>query len=107
MEQYKIQQSMKQLSVISFNRSGFECFICREILYEKGKLNCCDHDFCKDCIVKWVKRINTCPFCRKIIKSILVMVSKKKLKEILRSEGKVGLKKFFKMEAIDGYFFVK
>ena len=26
----------------------------------------CDHSFCKECILKWKKENNTCPYCRKL-----------------------------------------
>lgn len=45
-----------------------ECYICMEAL-QAGKVAevmqlPCQHEFCADCISKWLKEHHTCPVCR-------------------------------------------
>lgn len=32
-----------------------ECVICMETIKKRGQIECCQHKFCFDCIVKWSK----------------------------------------------------
>ncbi|KAK8804171.1 hypothetical protein WA171_000263, partial [Blastocystis sp. BT1] len=41
------------------------CAICLNPIKEGGRINCCKHTFCLDCITKWAERSNHCPTCRK------------------------------------------
>ncbi|PNF19196.1 hypothetical protein B7P43_G09606 [Cryptotermes secundus] len=45
-----------------------QCSICSELLVSATTLNC-THTFCHYCIVQWMKKKNTCPICRKCIRS--------------------------------------
>ena len=49
------------------------CCICLNDITKRkeASLDCCDHKFCKKCIVKWSKRENTCPQCRKKFTKII------------------------------------
>lgn len=38
---------------------------------KEASLDCCDHKFCKKCILKWSKTENTCPQCRKKFTKII------------------------------------
>jgi len=40
------------------------CGVCLETILIRGKLSCCDHSFCFDCINKWSQQSNTCPICK-------------------------------------------
>jgi len=42
-----------------------ECTICLDSIQIQGVLDCCQHDFCYDCIIKWSSNSNTCPLCKK------------------------------------------
>ena len=94
-------------SISVFNRSGLECFICREISLERGKLDCCEHYFCLICIVKWAHNVNTCPLCRKIFKSIVVIVSRTFLKTHHQKKEKEFLKQFYKVSTVEGYIYMR
>jgi len=41
-----------------------ECGICLGKIAARGRLPCCDHRFCFDCITQWAKVVNTCPLCK-------------------------------------------
>lgn len=45
----------------------YECLICKETKKVTAKVELsCSHHLCKNCLVEWQKRSNTCPFCRTI-----------------------------------------
>ena len=45
----------------------YKCEICKEHKEEKTKVELtCSHYLCKECLIEWEKRSNTCPFCRAI-----------------------------------------
>jgi len=47
------------------------CGICFEEKYSHiGKLDCCKHAYCFDCIFKWSESSNTCPQCKRRISKI-------------------------------------
>lgn len=47
------------------------CSIClSDELNNRGILNCCDHEFCFDCIIEWTKVESNCPLCKSLIKTI-------------------------------------
>lgn len=39
------------------------CKLCEEKPIKIGKINCCNHVFCFNCIVNWNFYKNTCPIC--------------------------------------------
>ena len=43
------------------------CVICLEdTIKVRGKIDCCEHLFCYDCILKWSKKANNkCPVCQR------------------------------------------
>ncbi len=49
-----------------------ECSICYEKIIKRGKLNCCWHLFCINCIKQWKNKNKRCPICRKIFNSIKI-----------------------------------
>ena len=40
-----------------------ECPICLEVQCKKVKRTLCKHDFCIDCITRWLSTHKTCPIC--------------------------------------------
>lgn len=52
-----------------------ECPICLEIITEKKniKKTICGHKFCKECINEWMEQEESCPLCRKELKSVVVI----------------------------------
>jgi hypothetical protein len=57
-----------------------ECSICMGKAETPAKLSGCDHIFCKDCILEWAKRENSCPNCRAPFKHIKCGRKKTKVK---------------------------
>ncbi|KAG6546661.1 hypothetical protein Mapa_011850 [Marchantia paleacea] len=54
------------------NLVGEECPICLEKVKDKTAfLHTCEHVFCFDCIMTWVKIKSICPMCKKQLKSII------------------------------------
>lgn len=56
------------------------CSICMEAVEQPAKLSGCTHIFCKDCILEWSKRENSCPNCRAPFKHIKCGRKKTKVK---------------------------
>lgn len=56
------------------------CSICMAKAETPAKLSGCDHIFCKDCILEWAKRENSCPNCRAPFKHIKCGRKKTKVK---------------------------
>ncbi len=50
----------------------------------------CQHQFCKSCIIKWLKHNNTCPICRRIKKKNLYYILKYYFLFILDLIEKIG-----------------
>lgn len=69
---------IKEIKEIKINL----CTICLDNIKDEKKLTC-EHSFCNNCILKWEKESNTCPICRKLIKT----KSKKKIRENNFNEG--------------------
>lgn len=51
-------------------RKNTECTICMGEVETRAKLSGCKHVFCKECILEWAKRENSCPNCRAAFKHI-------------------------------------
>ena len=49
--------------MLNNNNNNSDCTICLENIKDKYKTRC-QHEFCKPCIKKWVKKNNCCPLCR-------------------------------------------
>lgn len=47
-----------------------KCGICLEAIGTVADLDSCDHKFCFDCIMHWVKIVSVCPLCKKEIRKI-------------------------------------
>ncbi|CAG9329354.1 unnamed protein product [Blepharisma stoltei] len=47
-----------------FNSRAEICGICLNPIEFQGKLDCCKHPFCFDCIERWSETENTCPLCK-------------------------------------------
>lgn len=45
------------------------CGICLEII-NKSVIGICNHHFCYECLIKWLKTKNTCPKCNNILYEI-------------------------------------
>lgn len=44
------------------------CAICLDIIYDPKILKC-QHSFCGDCIINWIRQSKECPLCRKKIQN--------------------------------------
>lgn len=51
-------------------RENTDCSICMGKVETRAKLSGCSHTFCKECILEWAKRENSCPNCRAPFKHI-------------------------------------
>ncbi|CAF1261594.1 unnamed protein product [Adineta ricciae] len=66
----------KSLYANRFKRNDFEytnesvidnrlkCSICKEVFQDPVFIKTCRHDFCRTCIVQWLKTNQNCPICR-------------------------------------------
>eukprot|EP00818_Percolomonas_sp_WS_P001410 CAMPEP_0117455002 /NCGR_PEP_ID=MMETSP0759-20121206/11120_1 /TAXON_ID=63605 /ORGANISM="Percolomonas cosmopolitus, Strain WS" /LENGTH=308 /DNA_ID=CAMNT_0005248263 /DNA_START=744 /DNA_END=1671 /DNA_ORIENTATION=+ len=70
----------------SSNGKATDCGICMDEFQIQGKLPCCDHFFCFECIQKWSQKANTCPLCVRRFNSI----TKQKLNPADGSVQKLG-----------------
>lgn len=52
-------------------KTGIICATCLEVIDDRKNyyVSGCGHEFCKTCISTWGRKNNTCPVCRKIIKT--------------------------------------
>lgn len=59
------------------------CSICMKVLCEPHLVNCCEQQFCKNCLEKWLGRSNSCPHCRSTdFSHILMKQASRKIKEL-------------------------
>lgn len=57
-----------------------ECAICLETDNNEFTTLKCNHTFHTKCINMWLNNHNTCPYCRAIVKIIIVKIKRKKYK---------------------------
>lgn len=58
------QEESKPIKILK-NVNKIECSICLENNFDEiGKLDC-SHEFCSNCINKWLEKNNSCPMCRR------------------------------------------
>ena len=56
------------------------CSICLEEIKNLANPNNCNHDFCRDCLIKWSKNCsNTCPLCKKPFHKIFIYDKNKRI----------------------------
>lgn len=60
-----VKQSTTRKEEKMYKEPDTKCKICFELITERGELNCCQHEFCFNCIHQWSKTSNTCPFCKR------------------------------------------
>lgn len=76
------------------------CSICLEQITNLANPNCCNHDFCRDCLIKWSKECsNTCPLCKKSFHKIYIYEKNKRI-EILINPKKLKVE-----DDLDAQFF--
>lgn len=49
----------------------WSCPICREASSNIAYVRSCQHQFCRDCIVQWVRKNPSCPLCRRTVHTII------------------------------------
>tara|TARA_B110000438_G_C15646216_1_gene577577 strand:- start:59 stop:901 length:843 start_codon:yes stop_codon:yes gene_type:complete len=60
----RYQNQIEELENRFKNALNGNCTICYEKLKKTIVLTCCHNMFCGECILKWLKKKNTCPLCR-------------------------------------------
>jgi hypothetical protein len=70
-------------------RENTDCSICMGKVEAPAKLSGCTHTFCKDCILEWAKRENSCPNCRATFKHIKCGRKKIKVKHAKQRPDRV------------------
>lgn len=45
------------------------CSVCYEVIYDCVTLDCM-HNFCSDCIMRWLQTIQQCPFCKQMFRKL-------------------------------------
>lgn len=58
-----------ELGIPSLSMNNLKTLYCHLYLYSQATTLNCTHTFCHYCIVQWMKKKNTCPICRKCIRS--------------------------------------
>jgi len=56
------------------------CVICMCKPKNKAGLDCCQHEFCRKCIIKWSETENSCPLCKRKFTEVKTAKSTKKIK---------------------------
>ncbi|CAG9326701.1 unnamed protein product [Blepharisma stoltei] len=59
-----------------FMNNAEKCGICLNPVSYQGKLSCCNHNFCFDCITKWSQTENSCPLCKDRFHTITKIVKR-------------------------------
>ena len=55
------------------------CSICLDTINKTTRLDCCEHEFCKECIDQWAQFSNECPLCKEQFKKIIYWEDNQKL----------------------------
>ena len=59
------------------------CSICTKVLCQPHLVNCCEQQFCKDCLDEWSRSYKTCPHCRSTdFSTILLKQKSRKVGEV-------------------------
>jgi len=66
------------------------CGICWERMQFFGRLDCCEHKFCFDCISKWTKLNESCPHCRNKVNRIIKIDAKSGKRKLTKDFTKKG-----------------
>lgn len=53
-----------------FMTAAQTCGICLQPIEQQGKLDCCKHIFCLECVLRWARQAGTCPVCKATIKTV-------------------------------------
>ena len=63
LDEINVDEISKQLAEFELDK---ECHICQNTETNNNivKVNCCDNNYHKDCLIKWFNIDNTCPTCR-------------------------------------------
>jgi surface protein len=63
LDEINIEEISTQLAKFELNK---ECHICQNTETNNNivKVNCCNNNYHKDCLIKWFNIDNTCPTCR-------------------------------------------
>ncbi len=82
------------------------CSICTGLLCEPHLMNCCEQQFCKDCLEKWLLRKKACPHCRSAdFSHMLMKQTSRKTKElkVFCPNKHHGCKAVLKIGELDGH----
>ena len=60
------------------------CSICFNVLCKPHMVNCCEQQFCKTCLDKWLRRDQSCPHCRSTNFSTILLKQKSRRAEALK-----------------------
>ena len=61
-------------SELIFNNENNTCSIClNEYTFQKARPNRCNHLFCLNCLLIWIRQKNICPMCRTEFQNIIVI----------------------------------
>ena len=59
------------------------CLICLQVLHEPHLVNCCEQQFCMNCLEKWLESNQCCPHCRSTDFSYMLMKQqRRKIREL-------------------------
>jgi uncharacterized CHY-type Zn-finger protein len=77
-----------------FKEKADLCGICLEEIEFQGKIDCCLHLFCVNCINKWsdviyIQSENTCPICKSRFGSIVKLPKRKEYKKSKQKARKI------------------
>mmetsp|Transcript_23882 Transcript_23882/g.38076 ORF Transcript_23882/g.38076 Transcript_23882/m.38076 type:complete len:307 (+) Transcript_23882:275-1195(+) len=83
---------VKKQKIIEKAKEDATCGICFDKIEERGVLDCCEHEFCHECIGKWLERSCRCPHCKRVVSKLTKnsgeskLVARRELSETLQYE---------------------